>query len=75
MGRPPNRPCHAPERSARVAPGAGGARRRHGPRGDRDAGVASRGPRAKARGATRQNCNPPFYFDKAGNRVFKTECL
>jgi serine/threonine-protein kinase len=36
------------------------------------AGEATAAPRP---GAVRVSCDPPFYFDSAGNRVFKQECL
>jgi serine/threonine protein kinase len=37
--------------------------------------AAPRAPAAASRAAVSIECDPPFFFDAQGNRVFKTECL
>jgi serine/threonine protein kinase len=37
--------------------------------------LASAGTRATASAVPTANCNPPFYFDPQGTRIFKKECL
>jgi serine/threonine-protein kinase len=39
------------------------------------AGVASTAAAASVRAAPTVNCDPPFYFDESGTRIFKRECV
>ncbi|HEX4447895.1 MAG TPA: serine/threonine-protein kinase [Polyangiaceae bacterium] len=62
---PDTTPVAAPSASAR--PVMGSAASTKSPAGSRAAPPAS--------GPAHAKCNPPFYFDGQGNRVFKKECL
>jgi serine/threonine-protein kinase len=39
------------------------------------ASATTKPPAATARPVAKPNCNPPYYFDAKGSRIFKKECL